>query len=133
MVSAAAESLPPDEETTPGSMPSVARGHPALDAVWDVDVMSNTLYRGRVFESLEQVWETSAGCGATRKSGPMSLAGLPPATYRAQREARSSLLKLPPCRESLPSQVISTFDGDTIEVLHNQHPERIRLPRCQRH
>ena len=23
--------------------------------------------------------------------------------------------------------VISVFDGDTLEVLHNQHPERIRL------
>ena len=29
MASAAAESLPPDEETAPGSMPPVARGHPA--------------------------------------------------------------------------------------------------------
>ena len=72
MVSAAAESLPLDEGTAPGSMPSVARGHPALDEVWDVDVMSDALYRGRVFESLEQVWETSAGCGATKKSGPLS-------------------------------------------------------------
>jgi endonuclease YncB( thermonuclease family) len=24
-------------------------------------------------------------------------------------------------------QVVSVLDGDTIEVLHNQHPERIRL------
>ena len=24
-------------------------------------------------------------------------------------------------------QVVSILDGDTIEVLHNQHPERIRL------
>jgi micrococcal nuclease len=25
------------------------------------------------------------------------------------------------------SPVVSVLDGDTIEVLHNQHPERIRL------
>jgi endonuclease YncB( thermonuclease family) len=25
------------------------------------------------------------------------------------------------------SPVVSILDGDTIEVLHNQHPERIRL------
>ncbi len=27
----------------------------------------------------------------------------------------------------LPGQVVRVLDGDTIEVLHNQHPERIRL------
>jgi endonuclease YncB( thermonuclease family) len=26
-----------------------------------------------------------------------------------------------------PASVVSVLDGDTIEVLHNQHPERIRL------
>jgi hypothetical protein len=29
--------------------------------------------------------------------------------------------------------VVRVLDGDTIEVLHNQHPERIRLPQSQRH
>jgi len=29
--------------------------------------------------------------------------------------------------------VVSVLDGDTLEVLHNRHPERIRLPQSQRH
>jgi hypothetical protein len=28
---------------------------------------------------------------------------------------------------------VGIIDGDTIEVLHNQHPERVRLPQSQRH
>lgn len=30
-------------------------------------------------------------------------------------------------------QVVSILDGDTIEILHEGHPERIRLPQSQRH
>ncbi len=30
-------------------------------------------------------------------------------------------------------QVVSVLDGDTLEVLHNLRPERIRLPQSQRH
>ncbi len=30
-------------------------------------------------------------------------------------------------------EVVLVLDGDTIEVLHNQHPERIRLPQSQQH
>jgi endonuclease YncB( thermonuclease family) len=30
-------------------------------------------------------------------------------------------------KQDFAGQVISVLDGDTIEVLHNQHPERIRL------
>ena len=33
----------------------------------------------------------------------------------------------------LSGTVASVLDGDTLEVLHNQHPERIRLPQSQRH
>jgi len=29
--------------------------------------------------------------------------------------------------------VVSILDGDTLEVLHHQHPERIHLPQSQRH
>ena len=29
--------------------------------------------------------------------------------------------------------VVSVLDGDTLEVLHNNHAERIRLPQSQRH
>jgi micrococcal nuclease len=29
--------------------------------------------------------------------------------------------------DNFTSSVVSVLDGDTIEVLHNQHPERIRL------
>jgi endonuclease YncB( thermonuclease family) len=29
--------------------------------------------------------------------------------------------------------VVSILDGDTIEVLHNHHPQCIRLPQSQRH
>jgi len=29
--------------------------------------------------------------------------------------------------------VVSVIDGDTLKVLHNRHPERIRLPQSQRH
>ena len=31
------------------------------------------------------------------------------------------------CAADLSSSVVSVLDGNTIEVLHNQHPERIRL------
>jgi len=30
-------------------------------------------------------------------------------------------------------QVVSILDGDTIEILHEGHPVRIRLPQSQRH
>jgi len=33
----------------------------------------------------------------------------------------------------LSGTVASVLDGDTFEVLHNQHPELIRLPQSQRH
>ena len=33
----------------------------------------------------------------------------------------------------LTGPVVSILDGDTLEVLHNQRPERIRLPQSQRH
>ena len=32
-----------------------------------------------------------------------------------------------------PGPVVSVLDGDTLEVLHTRHPERIRLPQSQRH
>ena len=32
-----------------------------------------------------------------------------------------------PAFANFSGQVVSVLDGDTIEVLHNQHPERIRL------
>ena len=32
-----------------------------------------------------------------------------------------------PALADFSGQVVSVLDGDTIEVLHNQHPERIRL------
>ena len=41
--------------------------------------------------------------------------------------AVSSFLPTEPLRADFPSPVVSVLDGDTIEVLHNQHPERIRL------
>jgi endonuclease YncB( thermonuclease family) len=31
------------------------------------------------------------------------------------------------CAADFSGSVVSVLDGDTIEVLHNQHPERIRL------
>jgi endonuclease YncB( thermonuclease family) len=37
------------------------------------------------------------------------------------------LHSLPAFAADFSGQVISVLDGDTIEVLHNQHPERIRL------
>ena len=33
----------------------------------------------------------------------------------------------PPFAADFTTHVVSVLDGDTIEVLHNQHPERIRL------
>jgi endonuclease YncB( thermonuclease family) len=38
-----------------------------------------------------------------------------------------SLSVLSASAASFTGPVISVLDGDTIEVLHNQHPERIRL------
>jgi endonuclease YncB( thermonuclease family) len=31
------------------------------------------------------------------------------------------------CAANLTGKVVSVLDGDTLEVLHNQHPERIHL------
>ena len=31
------------------------------------------------------------------------------------------------CAANLTGKVFSVLDGDTLEILHNQHPERIRL------
>ena len=37
------------------------------------------------------------------------------------------LVLAPNCLADFTGPVVSVLDGDTIEVLHNQHPERIRL------
>jgi hypothetical protein len=89
MVSAAAESLPPDEEAAPGSMPPVARGHPALDAVWAVDFMSDTLYRGRWFgtlsildEGVRESWASEADMSWPSGASPRPFAWTWPRMYR---------------------------------------------------
>jgi endonuclease YncB( thermonuclease family) len=33
----------------------------------------------------------------------------------------------------ISGSVVSVLDGDTLEVLHHHHPERIRLPQSQRY
>ena len=38
-----------------------------------------------------------------------------------------ALLSTPCLAANYPGPVVSVLDGDTLEVLHNQRPERIRL------
>jgi hypothetical protein len=37
------------------------------------------------------------------------------------------------CAADFTGRVVGIIDGDTLEVLHNNHAERIRLPQSQRH
>jgi len=65
--------------------------------------------------------------------------GIPPNNLKARSSIHlfslycllATVLFLIPTKQSLANnltaKVITVLDGDTIEVLHNQHPERIRL------
>jgi hypothetical protein len=45
----------------------------------------------------------------------------------------STMLPVLAVAGTINGPVVSVLDGDTLEVLHNHHPERIRLPQSQRH